>query len=118
MAVDKRLQLRKRRKARIRKKIYGTAERPRLTVFRSPRHIYAQVIDDLTGKTLAQVSSFEKGARANRANLEKCGELGKKLAERCREHKIEKVVFDKNGYDYHGRVKALADGVREAGIEF
>ena len=109
--------LRERRKLRIRKKISGTSGRPRLSVFRSDRHIYAQVIDDLGGVTLACVSSFEKGHH-RRANIEVCTELGKTLAERCKAKNIGAVVFDKNGFTYHGRVKALADGARAGGLQF
>ncbi len=109
--------LRQRRKLRIRKKISGTAERPRLSVFRSDRHIYAQVVDDVKGATLASVSSFEKGNH-RRADKEVCAELGKALAERCKAKNIAAVVFDKNGFTYHGRVKALADGAREGGLRF
>jgi large subunit ribosomal protein L18 len=110
--------LRERRKKRIRKKIGGgTAERPRLSVFRSDTHVYAQVIDDLKGVTLASVSSFEKG-KHRRANIGVCEELGKTLAERCKAKNIGAVVFDKNGFAYHGRVKALADGARDGGLQF
>ncbi len=109
--------LRTRRKMRARKKISGTDERPRLSVFRSDRHVYAQVIDDGKGITLASVSSFEKGAH-QRANKDVCTALGKKLAERCIAKNIGAVVFDKNGFTYHGRVKALADGAREGGLKF
>lgn len=110
--------LRERRKKRIRKKIGGgTVERPRLSVFRSDSHIYAQVIDDLHGVTLASVSSFEKGNH-RRANIGVCTELGKTLAERCKAKNIGGVVFDKNGFTYHGRIKALADGAREGGLQF
>ncbi len=109
--------LRERRKKRIRKKVFGTQERPRLSVFRSDTHVYAQVIDDNAGKTLASVSSFEKGNK-RRANIGVCGELGKTLATRCKAKNISAVVFDKNGFTYHGRVKALADAAREGGLEF
>jgi len=112
-----RLHLRLRRKQRGRKKITGTAARPRLSVFRSDRHIYAQVIDDSTGHTLASVSSFEKGQH-RRASKEVCTELGKSLAERCKAKNVEAVVFDKNGFTYHGRVKALAEGARQGGLQF
>jgi large subunit ribosomal protein L18 len=116
--TSQRAVLRERRKKRIRKKIGGgTAERPRLSVFRSDTHIYAQVIDDLKGVTLASVSSFEKGSH-QRANIGVCQELGKKLAERCKAKDITGVVFDKNGFSYHGRVKALAEGAREGGLQF
>lgn len=109
--------LRARRKMRGRKRISGTTERPRLSVYRSDTHISAQVIDDIKGTTLASVSSFEKGVH-KRANVEVCTALGKKLAERCKEKGIGKIVFDKNGFTYHGRVKALADGAREGGLDF
>jgi large subunit ribosomal protein L18 len=112
-----RVQLRAKRKLRIRKKVSGDVSRPRLSVFRSATHIYAQVIDDGAGKTLAQVSSFAKG-KHRRANVDVCSELGKELAGRCKALNISKVVFDKNGYAYHGRIKALADGAREGGLDF
>ena len=115
--TSRRLVMRLRRKKRIRKKIFGTTERPRLSVFRSANHIYAQVIDDLQGKTLACVSSFEKGNH-RRANTDTCSVLGKELAERCKAKNIAQVAFDKNGYNYHGRIKALADGAREGGLQF
>ena len=103
---------------RIRNKIKGTAERPRLNVFRSNRFIYAQVIDDLTGSTLAAASSFES-AIANEGNkTEQSKKVGELLAERCKAAGIENVVFDRAGYLYHGRVKALADGAREGGLKF
>lgn len=111
------IELLKRRKKRIRKKIDGTAERPRLSVFRSARHVYAQIIDDTSQRTLAMVRSFGKDA-AGRANVARCKELGSKLAVLCREKNIATVVFDRNGFAYHGRVKALAEGVREGGVHF
>jgi len=109
--------LRLKRKKRIRKKLEGTSARPRLSVCRSARHVYAQVIDDLSGKTLASVNSFNKGEAA-RAGIDVCTELGKKLAASCKTKNITQVVFDKNGYAYHGRVKAFADGAREGGLQF
>lgn len=109
--------LKKRRKLRVRKKIQGTPEQPRLSVFRSAKNVSAQVIDDLSGKTLVSISSFEKGSRAA-AGKDGCGELGKKLAERCKAKDIGTVVFDRNGNLYHGRVKAFADGAREGGLKF
>ncbi len=109
--------LKLRRKRRIRKKISGTGERPRLSVFRSARHVYAQVIDDIAGKTIVGISSFEKGNHKS-ANTDVCFELGKVLAERCKEKNVSRIVFDKNGNQYHGRIKALADGAREGGLEF
>lgn len=115
--TSKKAVLRTRRKKRIRGKIFGTALRPRLSVFRSTTHVYAQVIDDNAGATLACVSSFEKGQH-RRATVEICRELGKALAERCKAKGLATVVFDKNGFTYHGRVKALADGAREGGLLF
>jgi large subunit ribosomal protein L18 len=109
--------LRERRKLRARKKIFGTAERPRLSVFRSLTNVYAQVIDDFKGHTLASVTSLSKDTK-KRANKVNCQELGKQLAATCKEKGITKVVFDKNGYVYHGRIKALADGAREGGLQF
>lgn len=115
--TSKREVLRARRKMRIRKKISGTDLRPRLSVFRSDKHVYAQVIDDLKGVTLVSVSSFEKGDH-KRASIPVCTDLGKRLAERCKAKNISAIVFDKNGFNYHGRVKALADGAREGGLKF
>lgn len=112
---------RQRRKRSIRKKILGTPNRPRLTVYRSNKHIYAQVIDDLNGHTLASASTVDTEMRDDVAELEKedqAREIGKRLAERVKEKGIEKVVFDRNGFIYHGRVAAVADGAREGGLEF
>ena len=106
-----------RRKQRVRKKVTGTALRPRLSLFRSAKHLYAQVIDDATGNTMACVSSFEKGNHRS-ANVEASAELGKILAERCQAKKITTIVFDKTGSQYHGRVKAFADGARAGGLAF
>jgi large subunit ribosomal protein L18 len=111
----KKLELRLRRKARIRKKILGTAERPRLTVFRSARHLTAQVIDDLQGKTLVSIHSYDLKSRANK---DACSALGKELAKKCLDTKINAVVFDKNGFSYHGRIQVFADSAREAGLAF
>jgi large subunit ribosomal protein L18 len=116
--VEKNKALRLRRKARTRKKISGTEERPRLSVFRSSTHVYAQVVDDVKRVTLVSASSFEKGAESKRASIEVCREVGKKLAVRCKEKNIGKIVFDRNGNIYHGRIKALAEGAREGGLEF
>jgi len=113
--VSKKNELRFRRKLRIRKKVSGTTERPRLSVFRSARHITAQVIDDTTGRTLIAVHSYEVGSRANK---DVCTKVGKDLAAKCKAAKINAVVFDKNGYQYHGRVAALATGAREGGLDF
>lgn len=109
-----------RRKLRIRKKVSGTTERPRLTVFRSARHIYAQVIDDTTGKTLTAASTMSKDLKGNLEG-NKCAAataVGALVAEQCKSKSITKVVFDRNGYLYHGRVKALADAARKAGLDF
>lgn len=115
--TSKKTILRERRKLRGRKKISGDNERPRLSIFRSDSHVYAQVIDDVEGVTLASVSSFEKGNH-KRANVEVCTHLGRVLAERCKAKNINAVVFDKNGFSYHGRVKAFADGARDGGLQF
>ena len=102
---------------RIRSRVKGTTERPRLAVFRSVKHIYAQVIDDLQGKTLVAASSNEKSA-ANGGNVAGAKAVGKTVAERAKDKGIKSVVFDRGGYLYHGRVKALAEAAREAGLEF
>jgi len=112
-------EIRARVHARIRRKLRGTEERPRLAVYRSLKHIYVQVIDDTRGRTLASASSSEKNAAAgNGGNVAGAKAIGKLIAERCKEKGIAKVVFDRGGYLYHGRVKALADAAREAGLEF
>ena len=105
---------------RIRKKILGTAERPRLNVYRSLNHIYVQLIDDLKGETLVSANSTEgkKGERRTGGNLAAAKSVGKNIAERAKAKGISKVVFDRGGYIYHGRVKALADSAREAGLQF
>jgi large subunit ribosomal protein L18 len=104
---------------RIRHKVRGTGERPRLAVFRSLKHIYAQLIDDTEGRTLVAASSAEKSAgTASGGNVAGARLIGKVIAERAKEHGIKRVVFDRGGYIYHGRVKALADAAREAGLEF
>jgi large subunit ribosomal protein L18 len=103
---------------RIRRKLAGTAERPRLAIYRSVAHIYAQVIDDSQGATLVAASSVDKGGKTNGGNLAAAKAIGKILAERAKEKGIKAVVFDRGGYRYHGRVKALADAARAAGLEF
>lgn len=103
---------------RIRNKISGTPERPRLAVFRSVKHIYAQVIDDAAGRTLVSASSNEKDATFDGGNIAGAKQVGKLVAERAKEKGVKSVVFDRGGYQYHGRVKALADAAREAGLEF
>lgn len=109
-----------RRHQRVRKRVGGTAERPRLAVFRSDRHIYAQIIDDQAGRTLAAASSLEAAFRAEQRgnNIPAAQRVGKLLAERAVAAGVGKVVFDRGGYLYHGRVKALAEGAREGGLEF
>lgn len=111
-------EIRTRVHARIRQKLQGTTERPRLAVFRSLAHIYAQVIDDSQGKTVVAASSVDKTHRTNGGNLAAAKAIGKAVAERAKEQGITKVVFDRGGYPYHGRVKALADAARAAGLEF
>ena len=106
------------RHRRVRLHVTGTKERPRLAVFRSLSHIYAQVIDDAKGVTVASASSNEKDAKVTGGNLAGAKEIGRRVAERAKEKGITKVVFDRGGYIYHGRVKALADAAREAGLEF
>ncbi|MBR9922170.1 MAG: 50S ribosomal protein L18 [Bacteroidetes bacterium] len=107
---------RKRIHYRIRRKVNGTAERPRVSVYRSNKEIYAQVIDDVSGHTMASASSREKAVDSNLNKTEQAKQVGAILAERLQSNNISTVVFDRGGYLYHGRVKALADGVREAGI--
>ena len=103
---------------RVRGKISGTAERPRLSVFRSEKNIYAQIIDDVAGNTLVSASSVEKGFEGSGANKEGARKVGKLLAERAAAKGIENVVFDRGGYIYHGRVQELAEGAREGGLKF
>ena len=111
---------RERRRRRVRAKVFGLPGRPRLNVFRSAKHIYAQLIDDEAGHTLAAASSLESEIRSQ-ADLKKVDEaaaVGKLLAQRAQQKQIKKVVYDRAGYRYHGRVKAVADGAREGGLEF
>jgi large subunit ribosomal protein L18 len=110
-------ELRLARKQRIRKKVSGTAERPRLSVYRSLKHISAQIIDDTTGRTLAAASSMESGIEAG-GNAVGAKAVGKALAERAKEKGVNAVIFDRGGFRYHGRVASLAEGAREAGLEF
>jgi large subunit ribosomal protein L18 len=112
--------IRQRVHTRIREKMSGTAERPRLNVYRSLNHIYTQLIDDLNGVTIASASSFGKKneEKAYGGNIAAAAEVGKVIAQRAQEKGIKKVVFDRGGYLYHGRVKALADAAREAGLDF
>lgn len=120
MANDKEL-ARLKRKIGIRKKITGTTERPRLTVFRSARHAYAQVIDDSQRKVIASVTTVGKAAADMRVGTKKCDQakkIGEKIAQLCKEKGITQVVFDRNGFRYHGRIMAIANGAREAGLQF
>lgn len=106
------------RHGRVRGKISGTAERPRLSVFRSENHIYAQIIDDVAGNTLVSASTVEKSFEGNGSNIEAAKKIGATVAERALAKGIENVVFDRGGYIFHGRVAALAEGAREAGLKF
>ena len=115
--IDKQ-EIRNRIHKRIRRKLAGTAERPRLAVFRSVAHIYAQVIDDAAATTLVSASSVDKGGKTNGGNVMAAKAIGKLVAQRAKEKGIKQVVFDRGGYQYHGRIKALADAAREAGLEF
>ena len=111
--------MRLRRHVRVRKRVRGTAERPRLAVFRSARHIYAQVIDDVSGRTLASASTVEQDARSSYGgNVEAARAVGSRLAERARQQGVTAVVFDRGGFQYHGRIAALADAAREGGLTF
>lgn len=115
------LEMRKRRKQRIRKSVTGTTERPRLTVFRSAKHIYAQVVDDSTSKSLVAVSTLTKTLAdelKDKTKSDRAKAVGAALAKACADKGITQVVFDRNGYIYHGRVSALASGAREGGLQF
>ena len=124
IAKTKKNAVRQRVHKRIRRKLMGTPQRPRLNVYRSLNHIYAQLVDDMQGVTLISANSLEKpegvakGKRATGGNLAAAKGVGKSLAERARKQGISKVVFDRGGYLYHGRIKALADAAREAGLQF
>jgi large subunit ribosomal protein L18 len=119
--LNLRTQARLKRKKRIRKKLIGTEQRPRLCVFRSAKHIYAQVIDDSRGRTLVAASSMEKAIRENPESKNKvaaANAVGKIIGQRAMEKGVKQVVFDRNGFLYHGRLKAVSDGAREAGLKF
>src|ERR1051325_11273657 len=119
MAKQTRQDVRRAVHKRIRNKVKGTTERPRLAVFRSVNHIYAQVIDDMQGTTICATSSTEKDVTGKRGgNIAAAKEIGKLIAERAKEKGINRVVFDRGGYIYHGRVRSLAEAAREAGLEF
>jgi large subunit ribosomal protein L18 len=119
--VNPKTRKRNRRKVSIRLRIAGTAERPRLSVFRSAKHVYAQAIDDITGRVLASASDLEetlKGATAGKPKKQRARAIGKAIGEKLLAQKIDAVVFDRNGFIYHGRVKEVADGARDAGLKF
>lgn len=110
-----------RRRKRVRKKVLGTPQRPRLTVFRTNKHMYAQVIDDTVGRTLLSASTLSpelRGVLRSTGSVEAASKVGELLAKKAVEAKVEKVVFDRNRYRYHGRVKALADAARQGGLQF
>ncbi|AVQ33623.1 MULTISPECIES: 50S ribosomal protein L18 [Staphylococcus] len=115
--IDKN-KVRLKRHARVRTKLSGTSERPRLNVYRSNKHIYAQIIDDTKGVTLAQASSKDSGVDASATKVELATQVGEAIAKKATEKGIEAVVFDRGGYLFHGRVKALADAARENGLQF
>ena len=121
MKPGERTEARGRVRVRIRQKVRGSAERPRLAVFKSGRHIYAQVIDDAAGRTVAHASSLDPGLKKETgagANVSSAKRVGKLLAERAKEKGIARVVFDRGGYIYHGKIRALAEAAREGGLEF
>ena len=122
MASISRAKSREKRKKRVRRKVLGTAERPRLSIFRSAKNIYAQIIDDTSFNTLVQVSTISKDVREQvkgiSGNRDGASMIGKLIAQRAQEKGIKKVVFDRNGFLYHGRVKSLAEAAREGGLEF
>ena len=119
MKPEEKKRLRAKRKTRVRSRVHGDAARPRLNVYRSVQHIYAQVIDDEQGKTLLSASTLDSSLRDKTGgNVEAAKEVGKLIAERAIEKGIEKVVFDRGGFKYHGRVQALADAAREGGLQF
>jgi large subunit ribosomal protein L18 len=118
---EARTEARRKVRVRIRHKVRGTGARPRLSVFKSGRHIYAQVVDDETGRTLAQASSLDAPARGEKktgGNVATATAVGTLVAQRAKEHGVAKVVFDRGGYIYHGKIKALAEAARQAGLEF
>ena len=121
MKLEAKVEARRRVRVRIRRKVRGSTERPRLAVFKSGRHIYAQVIDDATGSTLVHASSLDPNLRKETpagANVAGARRVGQLVAERAKQKGIARVVFDRGGYIYHGKVKALADAAREGGLEF
>jgi large subunit ribosomal protein L18 len=116
--MSQKTESRARRHRRVRKKVRGTAARPRLTVFRSSKHVYAQLVDDVAGRTLASASTMESEVRAGvTATVDAAKEVGRRLGERAKAAGIEAVVFDRGGFRYHGRVAGVADGARDAGLK-
>lgn len=120
MSVVSRSERRVRKHARVRKAVAGTAARPRLNVFRSSKHIYAQIVDDVSGNTLASASSLSKELDGLKTGADKAAAraVGKLIAQKAKDKKLDKVVFDRGGYVYHGRIKELAEGAREGGLKF
>jgi large subunit ribosomal protein L18 len=116
--ASKKVEKRAKIKRRIRKNVFGTSTQPRLSVFRSNKEIYAQVIDDVEGKTLASSSSYKNKAANGKSKSDAASIVGKEIAEKATKAGVDKVVFDRNGYQYHGRIKSLADGAREGGLKF
>ena len=116
--LSDKLRKRVQRKQHVRKTLSGTPEKPRMTVFKSNKYLYVQVIDDVAGSTLASASSLEESLKGFKRNLDGAAKLGEEIGKRLKEKNVAVVVFDRNGYKYHGIVKAIADGARKAGIKF
>lgn len=116
--MSNKARIRLKKKVRLRKKLYGTSERPRLSVFRSARHVYAQLIDDTVGKTLVEASSLTAEVEGGKGSRAAAKAIGIEIAKRAQSKNIKAVVFDRNGFQYHGRIQAIADGAREGGLLF
>lgn len=116
--LNDKLRKREQRRTHVRKNIEGTPGKPRMTVFKSNRYLYVQVVDDLAGATLASASTLEESLKAIKRNVEGAAKLGEEIGKRLKDKNVATVVFDRNGYKYHGIVKAIADGARKAGIQF
>jgi large subunit ribosomal protein L18 len=116
--LSDKLRKREQRKLHVRKTLSGTPEKPRMTVFKSNKYLYVQVVDDVAGATLASASSLEESLKGFKRNLDGAAKLGEEIGKRLKEKNVAKVVFDRNGYKYHGIVKAIADGARKSGITF
>lgn len=116
--MSNKARIRLKKKVRLRKKLYGTSERPRLSVFRSARHVYAQLIDDAAGKTLVEASSLTMEIKGGKGSRVAAKAIGIEVAKRAQSKNIKAVVFDRNGFQYHGRIQAIADGAREGGLLF